>query len=591
MSRREETVTSLLDRVFGLAGGSGVDPGRPAIVGAGDQPTLSYGALARLSGALARRLVAAGIVPGDRVAVLGERSVGQAVAAIAAIRAGASYVPVDGAAPPARMDAILIDAAPRVVLCTSRVPPRLAEVPSVAPGTGTDGRVARGRRLAAELLWLILDRPTWAELRQEGEVFGAEVSPARPARGTDPVYLIFTSGTTGRPKGAINLHRGVGTHLRWMADTFGGAGQVVLHKAPIAFDVGVAEILNPICAGGTVVVPPADWWPGDARGMADLLSDHEVTVLSMVPGMLGTFLAELDAEGIPAPRGLEHLLLGGEAVPSDLARLARRRLRCRVWGLYGPSETAMDVMSVEYTEDLERALDRAPAAHSGGEAAGTDPDGADPNAQRATPAPLLGRPEPGVEAILLGPDSEPVAEGAIGELVLGGPQVGGGYLGRPDLTAAAFPPAPGGGRRYRTGDLARRDPATGFFEYHGRIGDQVKIRGNRIELGEVDRALRGTPGVRAAAARVADDTLWGFVVPDSPPAGGAPEAGRAGHPTADGTCPEGRPGGAALAEAARRHAATLLPAYAVPDRVIVLDELPVNANGKLDRAALSIDRT
>ncbi|AWB81245.1 nonribosomal peptide synthetase [Corynebacterium yudongzhengii] len=519
-----DTVTGLLDSVFADVGRSAADPERLAVVDAGGQGDLTYRQLAQLSGALARRLIAAGTAAGDRIVVIGERSVAQVVAAVAVIRAGASFVPVDAEAPAARIRAVLHDAAPRIVLTTSSK----AHVPAGDPHP----------------LWLDLDAQVLQELRQEGKRESGAVLPARKVTPEEPVYLIFTSGTTGRPKGAINLHRGVATHLRWMADTFGGADQVVLWKAPIGFDVAVAEILNPLCAGGTVIVPPRGWWPGDVEEMAHLIRDHKVTVLSMVPGMLRALLNAFDSHEDTA---LAHLLLGGEAVPSDLARRAGELVGCRVWGLYGPSEAAMDVLAVEYTDALEATLEsRSP----------------EPGLQ----APLLGWPQPQVEAFIVGPDGEKATDGDIGELVLGGPQVGAGYIGRPDLTDAAFSSAPSGGRRYRTGDLARRDPATGLFEYHGRLDEQVKIRGNRVELGEVDQALRQTPGVHDAAAQVIGDGLIGFIVAE-------------GEPSTD----------SGWEYKVRRHAALLLPAYAVPDRVVLIDELPVTTNGKLDRAALSAE--
>ncbi|MGV0358724.1 amino acid adenylation domain-containing protein [Corynebacterium mastitidis] len=506
------TVTDLLERSLARGGEA------PAVIVDGGE-TLSYARLRALSGALARRLAAAGVGPGARVAVLADRCAWQVIAAVAVLRAGAVYVPVDAGSPPARVAHLLRDADPAVLLRARAT--EVIEATEPAKATPDQAPAYPGPALN------LADPAVRADLKEEARVLGGEASPLRRPTGEDPAYIIYTSGTTGAPKGAVNLHRGVALHLRWMGRVFGGGEHVVVNKAPVAFDVGVAEMLSPLITGGTVVLPPAGWWPGDARALLGLVRRHRVSVMSIVPSMMRALLDSGVGSGDLG--SLRHLLLGGEAVPADLVARVREATPARVHGLYGPSETAMDVMWVEYTPDLPLRPGQA----------------------------LLGAAEPEVRLRVLEPGGlEEVAPGEIGELAIGGPQVGGGYFRRPDLTAAAFLPDPEGGTMYRTGDLVRLDEDLGMYEFRGRLGDQVKVRGNRVELGEVEAALRVAPGVRAAAARLVGEELWGYVT-------GEPDLGRV-----------------------RAHVAGELPGYAVPGRLVSLAELPLNANGKLDRAAL-----
>ncbi|KQB83982.1 amino acid adenylation domain-containing protein [Corynebacterium lowii] len=499
------TVAELLERTLEQA-----KPEHKAIRVEGGE-TISYPQLRELSGALARRLLAAGVQVGDRVAVVAGRSPWQVIAAVAVIRAGGVYVPVDSSYPAARIAGLLRESEPAVVL-------------------------HEGADLPENYLSLNLADPGIREdLRAESQ--GGEVTPSRPIHGEDPVYMIYTSGTTGTPKGAINLHEGVAWHLEWMRETFGGGEHVVMNKAPVAFDVGVAEVLSPLSAGGTVVLPPADWWPGDSRALVSMIESHRVSVLSIVPSMLRALLEAGVRPG--ALDSLRHLLLGGEAVPADLVEAVREATSARIHGLYGPSEAAMDVMWVEYTPEVPLRAGQA----------------------------LLGHAEPGVGVQVVEPGTtQEVRPGEAGELLIFGVQVGGGYFRRPELTAAAFDTTEAGERRYRTGDLVRFDTGLGMYEFRGRLGDQVKVRGNRVELGEVEAALRAVPGVSNAAARLVGEELWGYVT-------GIDLATAASD-----------------AEGVRAQVADALPAYAVPGHIVVMEALPVSANGKLDRAALPQQR-
>lgn len=520
-----------------LAGGGD----RPAVVG--DGGTLTYAELDRRSSAVARYLRTNGIGTGDRVVVVAHRCGWLPVLAVGIIRAGAVYVPVDASYPAERVSFILEDCAPSAAFALggASLPPETELEGTTVGGTVTD------------------DSPLGrAFLSEHGPRFEA-AGQSRPVRPTDDCYLIYTSGTTGTPKGALNTHLGVAAHFLWMGRVLGNTGSIrMLQKAPVSFDVGVAELLGPLATGGTVVVPGPDWWPGDVDTMVELISGHDVTVLSMVPSLMRVLLDVLDDFGTPLSSlsNIRHLLLGGEAVPADVVRRARAGIGCRVHGLYGPTEAAMDVTWVEYTDELISAEDFDDRAS------------------------LLGLPEDNVGVYVVDEDGVEVNPSTPnwnrpGELCISGPQVGNGYFGRAELTTEVFVeslrPDVDGGRMYRTGDVVSWTEVDGtrMLQFLGRIGDQVKIRGNRVELGEVESRLRELDGVRQAAAVAVNhggaDTLLAFIVAAEP--GAAPDTAELS---------------AQLAES--------VPEYMVPTRITVLDALPVSPNGKLDRAALKAHR-
>lgn len=497
-------------------GAATAHPDREAVVG--DGVRLTYAGFAARTGAVARWLAASGVRPGDRVVVLARRCPELCELAVGLILAGGVYVPVDADYPAERIRFICADADPAaVVLVGGAAAPEGIAVPVL---DAADPAVRA--RLDADAAGPVA----------EGD-FGAD-----PA-GDDPVYLIYTSGTTGRPKGVVNGHRAVAAHLQTMARAM-DAGEVrALQKAPVGFDVGVGEILIPLATGGTVVAPPADWRTDDLETFLRMVLEHRVTVLSLVPSLLRVIFDVLDGLGMPATvfAGIRELILGGEAVSADLVARAREEIGCRVWGLYGPSEAAMDVTWIEFGEGVELRE----GEH------------------------LIGYPEDNVVCYVLDEDDAEVPDGEPGQLHLAGEQLALGYFRRPELTAEAFVASPNpewdGGRMYRTGDLVRWNDR-GQLQFLGRIGDQVKIRGHRVELGEVEAVLRALDGVRAAAAAVRGDAarrLVGYVVVDDTAGDDA----------------------ALLAAMAER-----VPGYMVPAELVRLPELPLGANGKLDRARL-----
>jgi amino acid adenylation domain-containing protein len=352
-----------------------------------------------------------------------------------------------------------------------------------------------------------------------------EHDPASPGPPGAPAYVMYTSGSTGRPKGVVVGHRGVVNRLRFgLAEYPIGPGDRVLQKTPYTFDVSVPELFCPLAAGATLVLAR----PGGHRDPAYLVSlirAEGITSVHFVPSMLRTFLAEPFTE-LPS---LRFMFCSGEALTEDLVDAVHGRLSCSLHNLYGPTEASIEVTAVE--------------------------------CRPGTPV-TIGRPLPGVRAHIVDSSLREVAEG---ELVLGGVQLAHGYLNRPALTADRFVPDPfgTGERLYRTGDLARRGP-DGTIVYLGRLDDQVKVRGNRVEPGEIEAALTAHPALAAAVVTFEDDALAAYLVP-----------------AAD------RPPVAAL----RDFLARTLPDYMIPSRWLALDSVPVTPSGKADRGALPGDAT
>ncbi|WP_103507882.1 non-ribosomal peptide synthetase/MFS transporter [Streptomyces sp. SM13] len=484
--------------------------------------TLTYAELDRAAERIARRLAREGVGPGSLVAVSAERSPDLLPGLLGVLRTGAAYTPLDPEYPAERLAFMLADSGAEVLLSQRRVP-----VP--------EGYAARV---------LLLDDP--AEWDGDGGPGGDGVRPVGPAA-DDLAYMIYTSGSTGRPKGVPNTHRAIANRLLWMARTYGlTPADAVLQKTPTGFDVSVWELFLPLITGARVVVAQ----PGghkDAAHLRDTIADHGVTVAHFVPAMLDVFLAEDDVERCTT---LRRVVCSGEELAPHTARAFTSRLpHCALANLYGPTEAAVDVTSWECAGDLA-----------------------------VVP---IGAPVDNTRLYVLDADLRPVPVGTPGELHIGGVQVSVGYHRRPGLTAARYVPdpfGPPGARLYRTGDLARWR-ADGQLEHLGRIDQQVKIRGLRIEPGEIEAALRAEEGIAAAAVIVREDNpgdkrLVAYVVRA---ADADREAGRDPDPDADTDLDP-----ALLRTALRR----TLPDYMVPAAFVTLDALPLTPNGKLDRRAL-----
>ncbi|MBE2997581.1 amino acid adenylation domain-containing protein [Nocardiopsis sp. HNM0947] len=459
---------------------------------------------------LARELVSRGVGPGEVVAVAVPRSADLVVALHAVVVAGGAYLPLDLEYPQERLRFVLEDAAPRLVLTTG-------EGARSLPGGG-------GERL-------YLDAPATAELLERRS--GAELSQDerhRVLHEDDLAYVIYTSGSTGRPKGVGVSHAAIVNRLEWMQHQFPlGEDDRVLQKTPSAFDVSVWEFFWPFRAGAALVVAPPGAHRDPAR-LARVMDEHAVTKCHFVPSMLRVFLEEPSAADCD---GLRAVFASGEALPSAAAeRFFEALPGADLFNLYGPTEAAVDVTWADAFVDAGR---------------GTVP---------------IGRPVWNTRAYVLDPFLRPVPDGVAGDLYLSGTQLARGYRGRPGLTAERFvadPFAGRGARMYRTGDVARlRD---GVLEFVGRSDAQVKVRGQRIELGEVEAALAAVPGVTGAVAALAgnasgEDVLVGYI------------------------------SGPAAPDTAREHIARSLPGAMVPSALVAVGEWPLSPNGKLDRSAL-----
>ncbi|WP_437759618.1 non-ribosomal peptide synthase/polyketide synthase [Sorangium sp. So ce1389] len=486
---------------------------------------LTYGELDRRSAALARHLVARGVGPETRVAVCMERSLELVVALLGVTRAGGAYVPIDPGYPAERQAFVLADAGARVLL--------------------TQARLRAARPLAGAAAICLDDPATAAAIERE------EAAPLPPpALPAHLAYAIYTSGSTGRPKGVMVPHGALANHMRWILGAHGlGPDDALLQKTAIGFDASVWELWAPLLSGGRLVLAP----PGaerDPAALADALQRWGITVLQVVPTLLRPLL---DTPALRGAAGLRWLFCGGEALEPALgARLREVLPSARLVNLYGPTEAAIDATSAPWRPEL--AGDTVP----------------------------IGRPIANTRAYVLDARLEPAPVGAPGELYLAGDGLARGYLGRPDLTAERFLPDPfgaaPGARMYRTGDLARRRP-DGELEFVGRADQQVKLRGFRVELGEIEAALLACPAVREAAVVVRDPgadaaRLVAFVAPraeGAPSPGGAPRAGDAAAP---------------LVAELRALLAARLPDPMVPSTFVVLDALPRTASGKIDRRAL-----
>ncbi|HEX5740328.1 MAG TPA: amino acid adenylation domain-containing protein, partial [Pilimelia sp.] len=461
-----------------------------------DGVALSFAALHERAGRVAAWLAARGAGPGTVVGVALPRSADLVVALVAVLRAGAAYLPLDPDYPADRLALMVADAGPVALL------------------TDTATRAGLPARVPAVLALDDADLPP--------------APAARPAvRPQDPAYVIYTSGSTGRPKGVVVSHRAVVNRLLWAQATYGLTPEDrVLQKTPSSFDVSVWEFFWPLIAGAALVVARAGGHR-DPHYLTRLIQREQVTTVHFVPSMLRAFLAEPQAAGCA---GLTRVLCSGETLPADLANAFHTTFGglVELHNLYGPTEAAVDVTAW-------------------------------PCPPGATTVPI-GRPVWNTTVYVLNAALRPVPAGVPGELYLAGRQLADGYLDRPALTAERFvadPFGPPGTRMYRTGDLARRTP-DGVVEYLGRTDGQVKVRGFRVEPGEVEAALLALPGIRAAAVIARPESgLVGYVVGDAPdPA------------------------------AVRDRLAATLPAHLVPAAVVVLDALPATPNGKLDRAAL-----
>ncbi len=481
------------------------DPERVALVTEGE--TWTYGRLEGEANRIAHRLAGLGVGPETRVGLSIERSPEMVAALLGILKAGGAFVPLDTSYPRERIAFMLADSRCAVVVTSEHPAPWMT-------------------RGGAEVL--VLEAQSEAIAALPNTRLGRTSSPDNLA------YAIYTSGSTGRPKGVMVSHRAILNRLLWMQTELPiGSDDAVLQKTPISFDASIWEVFVPLFVGARLVLAE----PGghqDTAYLARIVGDQGVSILQLVPSLLRPFL---DEPGVDRCKGLRRMFCGGETLPVDLARQFKSTLDAELHNLYGPTESSIDATHWP-CRDL--------AGESG------------------VP---IGRPIDNVGVRILDDHLEPVAVGLPGEIFLSGTGLARGYLGRPDLTAERFVPGPfgkPGERNYRTGDHGRWRP-DGAIEFLGRHDEQVKIRGVRVELGEIETVLRGHPAVQEAVVVARRDhggeaRLVAYLVParDQAPAIGE------------------------ILDWAR----TGLPDAMVPAACVVLAALPLAANGKVDKRAL-----
>ncbi|WP_169948019.1 Pls/PosA family non-ribosomal peptide synthetase [Microbispora sp. H11081] len=482
---------------------------------------LTYAALDVRANRLAHLLRALGIGPGSRVAILLPRSVHTYVALLAVGKAGAAFVPIDPQSPPDRVGYILGDAGVDLVLTTSDRSPAV---------------VALGRRV------LDLDAsPGLAAAPVTRPLGGPVGGPVGGAADDDPVaYVMYTSGSSGRPKGVEVAQSSIRNFLDVVPGLYGVRPHDRVYQGmTISFDFSIEEIWPTWSAGAVLVAGPADV-PQLGPELADFLDRSGITMLYCVPTLLATIPRELPS--------VRTLIVGGEPCPPRLVERWSRPGR-RILNTYGPTEATVTATCAEL-------LPGRPVT--------------------------IGRPLPTYSVVLLDERRDPVPDGEVGEICIGGPGVARGYVGRPDLTADRFvehPLAPDGGRLYRTGDLGRVT-ATGDIEFLGRADSEVKIRGHRVDLGEIENVLLEDAGVAEAVVAL---------VPA--PGTGASGAELAAYvvPTAhNGDGPSDGDGDGDRGLTGRLHGRLRrrLPAYMLPSFLDVVPALPAMPSGKVDRGRL-----
>jgi amino acid adenylation domain-containing protein/non-ribosomal peptide synthase protein (TIGR01720 family) len=489
-------------------------PDAPAVRDAAG--TLTFAELDRRAARLARALRETGVGPESRVALAVGRSAGLLAGILGIWKAGAAWVPLDPAHPRQRTAAILRDSAAAALVTSPEALDLLP--PGLPPVVGLE------------------DAPDGSEDTAE--------PPSLPLLPERAAYVLYTSGSTGDPKGVVIDHVALAGYLAWVDEVLlGPVGFALPATSALTFDASLKQLLGPLLAGREVRILPEET-ATQPLALATALATERFAAFNGVPALWNALLDLVESGNAPAPEALRRVLLGGEALSPELVERTRRLLpQAEIWNLYGPTEATANATAARL----------AP-----GEGAGSI---------------TIGRPLPGVRVEVLDRDGGPVPAGASGELCLGGSGLARGYLGRPDLTAERFIPNPfssvPGDRLYRTGDLVRRR-LDGLLEHRGRTDLQVKVRGIRIELGEIEAVLRRHPAVREAAVTV--------------------------RPPGSNT----RPGDARLdawiatEASAQITAADLriwlrerLPPAAVPADLTLLPELPRLPNGKLDRRTLA----
>ncbi len=461
---------------------------------------MSYAELNQQANQLAHYLIAQGISAESRVAVAMARSHEMIIAILAVMKAGALYIPLDLDYPQERLSYISQNSDVSLILTHQGAEQKVADIQ------------------VATAVWQELELDSYPVTDPELAYHQAQLA-----------YVIYTSGSTGLPKGAAISHAALANCMAWMQRQYKLTREdTVLYKAPFGFDVSCWEIFWPLSTGVKLVVSE----PGDHRDpdrLISLIKKEKVTTLNFVPAMQQAFLEQLDSQ---EESSIKHIMVGGEAVPAELKRRTFELLpKANMYNLYGPTEATIHVTHWTCEDDNNTLVP-------------------------------IGSPISDTSSYVLDEHLNPVPQGVAGELYLGGVGLARGYLNQPSLTAERFVANPfdnQGGRLYRTGDLVRWN-SSGLLEYLGRLDHQVKIRGLRIELGEVESQIQALPQVQEAV-----------VVAQSSPSGKRLVAYVVGDINDSELT-------AALA--------TKLPDYMVPSQFVALEKMPLSPNGKVDRKAL-----
>ncbi|WP_368885348.1 amino acid adenylation domain-containing protein [Rothia mucilaginosa] len=511
---------------------------------------LTYAELDERARALAAQLLDWGVRPGDAVGLRVHRGAEQYVALYALLYAGATYVPVLPDLPAERVGVMMEDAECSLLLHGPGLHPLSAE--ELNPQ-----EPARHANLPQHTLPLLsTDEPT----RALSSAPAAEELPGTKTGLDEDAYVLFTSGSTGRPKGVAISHRAIDNRLRWQQHQIPvGEGDRVLHKTPISFDVHVWELYWPLAEGAAVVIAAPEGHR-DPAYLARVFAEQSVTAVHFVPTMLSALTSSPAARRILADAGfgrdrdqpLRYVVCSGEALQKDQVQAAGEVLGVYPLNLYGPTEAAVDVTFWETSADPQR---------------------------ESVP---IGEPVWNTGTLILDPTGHPVPVGVTGELHLSGVQLARGYKNNPQATEAAFvEQAPAGAlallngesqRLYRTGDLACWEilpDGRAVIGYRGRTDYQIKVRGQRLELGDIEMALAAVEGVTASVALLyrglREPALAAVLEVGDVPAERAEQ----------------------LVEAAREHCAQVLPDYMVPTLWHTLPALPVSPSGKADRKLLA----
>ena len=478
-----------------------------AVVSDGLGGRLTFAELDDRAGRLASRLRELEVGPETLVGICMQRSTDLVVALLGVLKAGGAFVPLDPDQPHQRLVMMLSEARPSVVITTDR---DRGALPT----------------MGARIVCLDRERDDWMS---RPAMVATECGPDNLA------YVLFTSGSSGSPKGVMVEHSSLINQLLWKVDILGlSAADRLLQKTPLGFDPAVGELFYPLLTGASLtLLAPGDH--ADPRRLWEVVRDERITVVGFVPSMLEGFIAAADPVDLGS---LRLVTAGGETISPGLVRSFFTRFgpAVELRNLYGPTEATLCASSWR----------------------------CDPSSDGTVP---IGRPVANTQIYLLDANLNPVPIGAPGELCIGGVQVARGYVNRPELTAERFVPNPfrAGERLYRTGDIARHRN-DGAIEFLGRRDGQVKIRGVRIELGEIEAAMARHPDVRQAVAALRDDgerqrRLVAYILP--------PGAGRAPN----------------LAEM-RAFLSDSLPSSMLPSALMVVDSIPFTHSGKLDRGAL-----